>query len=233
MNNLPWAEPWLLMPTPYQSGHECGTDTSGLVDYKFNANGYRCAEWANVNWSESVIVLGCSHVAGVGVNNEHSLPYQLEQRWQRPVVNLGYGGSSMTVQLYNSLALIRRDINPYAVILVAPQLTRQAYFTWKEPIHMVPTQTEHLPVGIKDCYKGWIHHEPNAEVHGALQWAGIRHIWHDVPFYSFTTQDSDTRWISAVSLSRYIDRAHDGLHAGPQTLVNWANEIANNVDFPR
>lgn len=233
MNILPWAEPWLLMPTPHMSGSECGTDTSGLVDYQFNANGYRTRAWEDQAWQDSIVVLGCSHVLGVGVQVQDSLPYQLEQRFQRNVINLGYGGSSMTVQVYNSLALRAKAIKPYAVILVAPQLTRQAYFTWKEPIHMVPTQTEHLPVGIKDCYKGWIHHEPNAEVHGALQWASIRHIWHDVPFYSFTTQDSDTRWISAVSLSRYIDKAHDGLHAGPQTLVNWANEIANNVDFPR
>lgn len=233
MKNIPWADDQLLMPTPYQSGNECGTDTSGLVDYKFNTNGYRAAEWDQVDWAESVVVLGCSHVVGVGVSLEDSLPVQLARRFRRPVVNLGYGGSSMTVQLYNSLALSAKGIKPHAVILVAPQLTRLTYFTWREPVHMVPTQTDNLPVGVKDCYKGWIHHEPNAEAHGALQWASIRNIWQHVPFYTFTAQSSDTRWIDAEPLGRYLDKAHDGLHAGPQTLVVWANEIANHVDFPR
>jgi hypothetical protein len=229
MKNLPWADSHLLLPSPYKSGGQCGTDTSGKVNYHFNSNGYRTSEWDSIAWPDSVLVLGCSHVVGVGVNVEHSLPRQLEHILDCPVINLGYGGSSMTVQLYNSLALVKQGIQPRAVILVAPQLTRLAYFTWLEPVHMVPTQTEQLSVGIKDCYKGWIHHEPNAEVHGALQWASIKNIWQHVPFYTFTTQSSDTRWIDADCLNKYIDCAEDGVHAGPKTIAVWATEIANKV----
>jgi hypothetical protein len=191
-------------------------------------------------------------VLGVGVNVEHSLPGQLKHMLNCPVINLGYCASSMTVQLYNSLALVKQGIRPRAVILVAPELTRLAYFTWSSPVHMVPTNTVHmsqaiqrsqwlasmltshqeqLPEGIDDCYKGWIHHEPNAEVHGALQWASITHIWQHVPFYTFTVVENSnsTRWIDADCLPKYTDRAADGLHAGPKTIAAWATEIVNKV----
>ena len=40
------------------------------VRYMCNWNGYRARDWEDYDWSESIVVLGCSMAYGVGVSNE-------------------------------------------------------------------------------------------------------------------------------------------------------------------
>ena len=37
------------------------------IEYHVNSDGYRTKEWSDVHWKNSIVLLGCSYVYGVGV----------------------------------------------------------------------------------------------------------------------------------------------------------------------
>lgn len=87
------------------------------VRYTVNSQGYRTQEFDKINWSESIVMFGCSHVFGVGVTDEHTIPYFLEQISGRPVINMGIGGSSIQTTLFNGTILFNSNYPmPKAII---------------------------------------------------------------------------------------------------------------------
>jgi hypothetical protein len=75
------------------------------VKYTLNSLGYRTKEFDDIDWKESIVIFGCSHIFGSGVTDEHTIPYFLEQLSGRPVINMGMGGSSIQTALHNSIIL--------------------------------------------------------------------------------------------------------------------------------
>jgi hypothetical protein len=75
------------------------------VRYTLNSSGYRTKEFDDIDWKESIVMFGCSQVFGIGVTDEHTIPYFLEQLSGRPVINMGIGGSSIQTVLHNSIIL--------------------------------------------------------------------------------------------------------------------------------
>lgn len=75
------------------------------VRYTLNSLGYRTKEFDDIDWKESIVMFGCSHVFGIGVTDEHTIPYFLEQLSGRPVINMGIAGSSIQTALHNSIIL--------------------------------------------------------------------------------------------------------------------------------
>jgi hypothetical protein len=70
-------------------------------------------------------MFGCSYVFGVGVTDEHTIPYFLEQLSGRPVINMGIGGSSIQTALHNSIILNDSKYpTPKAVVIFLPDLHR-------------------------------------------------------------------------------------------------------------
>jgi len=75
------------------------------VKYTLNSLGYRTKEFDEIDWKESIVMFGCSHVFGTGVTDEHTIPYFLEQLSGVPVINMGIAGSSIQTVLHNSIIL--------------------------------------------------------------------------------------------------------------------------------
>ena len=95
------------------------------VKYTLNSLGYRTREFDDIDWKESIVVFGCSYVAGVGVTDEHTIPYFLEQLCGCPVINMGIGGSSIQTALHNSIILSDSKYpTPKAVVYMIPGLNR-------------------------------------------------------------------------------------------------------------
>ena len=69
---------------------------SDPYDYMYtrNSEGYRCAEFSSINWSNSIAVFGCSEVFGVSVPEDQTLPHHLSLLFGRPCINLGIPGAS-------------------------------------------------------------------------------------------------------------------------------------------
>lgn len=75
------------------------------VKYTLNSSGYRTKPFDKINWGESIVIFGCSTIFGVGVTDEHTVPYFLEQISGRPVVNMGIPGSSNQLITHNNIIL--------------------------------------------------------------------------------------------------------------------------------
>jgi hypothetical protein len=101
------------------------------VIYTLNSLGYRTREFDQIDWKESIVMFGCSHVFGTGVTDEHTIPYFLEQLCGRPVINMGIGGSSIQTALHNSIILNDSEYpTPKAVVNMWTGLNRyQLYET--------------------------------------------------------------------------------------------------------
>ena len=210
------------------------------VTYTWNSNGYRAPEWSEVDWPCTWIVIGCSLVVGIGVAEHHTLSSQLSVLLGKPCVNLGMGGSSADVIMYNTLRLIDAGIKPAGVVIVAPQLARMTYWTSKYYECLVPGFTRHeADPHIKQAYEGHLRYEPNAEMHGHMKLCGIQALWRaeGVPIVMSHYNEGKAVKPIGLSLPDKQDTARDvevinGLplgHNGFKTLSSWASAIANSI----
>ena len=98
------------------------------VTYILNNHNYRTKEWKEIDWKNSIVVFGCSHVFGEGLALDETLCYQLENLFDRPVINLGQSGTSNTFNWHNSLQFYNIFGIPYAVVQVWTAFERFLYY---------------------------------------------------------------------------------------------------------
>lgn len=214
------------MPADWQYRH-----TS--ISYLWNKSGYRCAEWADIGWDESHVVMGCSYVSGTGLALEHTLPAQLEQRTGRPTINLGYPGSGADIILDNTIRMIDLGIRPTRVIVIVPELVRLTYYKHTGLINHIP-QGELAPM-----YAEWITHAPNAEHHGWMKLRGARALWASVGvaidmFERIPIQGYELgpRLPNQIDLARDVEQDAQGhmyAHCGSATQSLWADYIVEAI----
>lgn len=85
------------------------------ITYVLNSDGYRTKEFDEIDWENSVVLIGDSNSVGVGVPVEQTVSAILEERINRPVINLSVAGSSNMFIMYNTARLLEQH-TPYAVI---------------------------------------------------------------------------------------------------------------------
>lgn len=136
------------------------------VIYTRNRNGYRAPEWDQVDWRESIVVIGCSMTYGVGVSEDETLSHYLNLLQGRPVINLGYPSCSNEVIVHNLATLMLKCPAPYAVIVNWTTLDRFAFWG-KDHIAMGPwTQKNEIDddVPLADLFKWRNYSEKNKYV---------------------------------------------------------------------
>jgi hypothetical protein len=101
---------------------------SKKITYKVNSSGYRTREWKDINWKESIVILGCSNTFGIGLDEDETISYMLESKINRPVINLGYPSGSNELILNNSVALFENFGAPYGVVINWSTPDRMRYF---------------------------------------------------------------------------------------------------------
>jgi hypothetical protein len=210
------------------------------VTYTWNSNGYRAPEWTEVDWPNTWIVMGCSHVVGIGVAEQHTLSSHLSVLLGKPCINLGMGGSGVDVIMYNSLRLIDNAIKPAGVVVVAPQLARMTYWTSKHYECLVAGFTRHeVDPYIKQAYEGFLRYEPNAEMQGYMKLRGVQALWRSEGVPIVMSHYNEGKAVKPIGLAlpdrqdaaRDVD-VIDGLptgHNGFKTLYSWASAIANTI----
>ena len=185
------------------------------VVYCFNSNKYRAPEFDSINWSQSVVIFGCSIVFGVGVSEDETIGYYLSQIMNRPVINLGQSATSMMYSLYNSVALSKNFPTPWAVV--------QCWTSSNRIVEATRTELKHVHSKI---YNYWNASSNNTEFHSYYIELLGEHIWKD-----------RTRYVSGSFFdSRYgptffetIDRARDLIHPGPKSNYEAAKKIAKEL----
>lgn len=198
------------------------------VTYTTNKFHYRCAEWADVDWSSSVLVLGCSFTFGVGLDDSQTITHQLSKLIDMPVVNLGQGGASWTFIWVNTIRLLAAGIKPKAVIYIWPNTNRycrlfkdsraRSYGPWN--------------IDIED--NGLGREYALAELHAQLLsgdlLTSIRALWTcpQLHYYYSPYDRQLTQW-AVRPLKPMVDKARDQVHPGVITTGLWANQLAKDL----
>jgi len=104
--------------------------TPPSIDYTFNNIGMRVSNDAyyditdDYDFSDKIVVLGCSQVLGIGIRYEYTLGECLSKLFGKQVINWGVGGCGPDAVFHNAMWLATRERLPLKVIILWPQPTR-------------------------------------------------------------------------------------------------------------
>ena len=98
--------------------------------HKVNSLNLRCPELDTIHWETSFVMIGCSHVYGIGNEDDTTIPHLLSKKLNAPVINLGVPAASrqhIFLLALNLLALVR----PVKTIIINTYPERIMDMTWK------------------------------------------------------------------------------------------------------
>lgn len=194
------------------------------VKYTLNSLGYRTREFDDIDWKESIVMFGCSSVFGIGVTDEHTIPYFLEKLSGKPVINMGIGGSSIQTSLHNSIILNDSEYStPKAVVNMWTELDRyQCYMnngvshigTWNKSDDKFETIDNTIPFNLMNIKM-------------------IRNLWKNKTiYYECNWVGGQQQLINKLDKEIYCeffecdgDLARDLMHQGPDTNFEIAKGI--------
>ena len=76
-----------------------------VINYTLNSHRYRTAEFNQIDWKNSIVIFGCSHTFGIGIDDDDTISSNLSKITNVPVINMGIGGTSIAFSFYNNLIL--------------------------------------------------------------------------------------------------------------------------------
>jgi len=204
------------------------------ITYRSNELAYRYSSFAKVDWSESVVMLGCSLVRGVGVCEEDTISQQLSRIIDREVINLGVNGSSITFACYNIALLLENYPPPKAVVLVWTDYRRAMFFetpdklaTWGFNHHNyihIGKWNKHI-----ESLKYVITKDPNWAAHTFFAMKNVRLLCRGIPLVEVTFFPNTVSIANCTFLGDQIDLARDLMHFGPKTNRLAAECIATQL----
>jgi hypothetical protein len=191
------------------------------IEYRYNELGFRTKPFSQIDWKNSVVVIGCSCVMGVGNTEEDGVCGQLEQILQKPVVNLGVSGSAIDWACRNSLVLHECFPHPKAIVQLWTALARYSDYHstgWFTPI--LPQNTR------KYCAKhDW-------EIRSMHYVESDRALWRDkTVYYDATWYKHVASRINVDYYDRTIDFARDLDHPGVKSCRLAAEGIAEKLFY--
>ena len=208
------------------------------VKYILNSNKFRTKEFKDIDWKNSIVLIGCSNTFGIGITEEDTIAANLQEITGKYVVNLGQPGVSNSVIAYNSYYLKENFPEPLAVVHLWTALTR--YFVMTESFHM-----ENI---INDIEK--TNNIVTPTVYNIMFMKMINALWKDHPNYIQTcandihagdSEDNDTTFEYSIARklfpeALYVDKyfwgdrtARDCGHPGRKATKKLAKIIASNL----
>lgn len=136
------------------------------VIYKFNKSGFRTYEFDLIDWKNSIVILGCSCTFGIGVAEDETINYHLENLTNKPVINLGISGISNHVIIDMLSYIINNFEIPTNIIINWTALGRFTYYfpdaslncgSWTSVIN-----SEYNNVNLELLYNAKNYHESNS-----------------------------------------------------------------------
>jgi hypothetical protein len=202
------------------------------VKYTLNSLGYRTKEFGDIDWKESIVIFGCSNVFGIGVTDEHTIAYFLEQLSGRPVINMGVGGSSIQTVLHNSIILNdSKYLTPKAVVNMWTDLSRYQCYMSDNVIHMGIWSTENK--------KSQFHTITNRIHFNLMNIKMIRNLWKNKTIYYEGTVFGQENLINKLETEICCERlnsleyedefARDMAHPSYMTNENIAKKIYEKI----
>ena len=187
------------------------------IVYKYNSHGFRTKEFSDIDWNNSIVVLGDSNVFGTGIAEEDTISYQIEEITGIPTVNLGICGSAIDHAMVNSMILYNYYPKPKGIVQLWTSLSRYTNF---EPDFL----TNFLPKD-KSFYKriDWV---TRSKLYIDIE----RSIWKNkVPRYEASFFKITQDHVDGVDKLRHVDYARDMEHPGSKSTKIAAEQIVKNL----
>lgn len=206
------------------------------VEYKFNRHGYRTNEWESIDWAQSVVLFGCSLVLGIGVNEDETVGYHLSKMLGRPVINLGIGGSSIAMSLFNSMLMMERKPTPWGVGFLWTEPSRLVEFTDSKLINWgiwhldLNTDGGRKNYGKSNIIRYWNSYDENSSLHSYFLTRAAKASWAARTRYCESTFLLSTK--EKLQLDTYLNydqQARDCIHPGPDCNFQMANILAGQL----
>lgn len=189
------------------------------ITYSFNKYGHRCKDIEDIDLSNYILVLGCSHTVGVGLELKKTFPYLIANELQCDYYNLSLSATGIDVIEYNLLTWLRRvNKSPKAIIIQWPDHTRFAsYFPGHENIVEKGAWTEDI-----DNMKLIVNSE-EVGFFNARKLLTLNLIKNIATCPVISCIFSSQAVFDPYNLYlRRIDKARDLNHAGIKSHKNWA-----------
>ena len=193
------------------------------VRYIMNSNGYRAPEWKDIDWQESVIIFGCSNVAGIGLAEDETIHYYLSVILNRPVIAIGAPGSSISFSFYNSIILSDHYPTPYAVIQLWSTLDRSLFFKDDLIVNGGPWDDQ------DKFFREYNMSDYNPPVHAKFISTASRNLWKGKCRYYSASYFDRTAYYTDSDFVEIDNQARDLLHPGRSNSITMAKLIAENI----
>lgn len=190
------------------------------VSYQYNECGFRTKSFDLVNWNESIVMLGCSMVEGIGLAESDTIAVQLENILEIPVINLGLGGTAVDLACWNSLILHEHYPHPRAIVQIWTGLDRYTDTKFVKDTVKVSNLLPH-----DDGYKIHLNWENRSKFYikaDRALWNG-KTRYYEGTFFNYTEESVN------VDAFHYVDKARDFTHPGVITARQTAETIAENL----
>lgn len=185
------------------------------ITYKNNEGGFRTKPFNKINWEEAVVVFGCSFVYGVGLAEEDTLCYILENKLGREVINLGIPGSAVDLNHYNSMILHENFPRPKAIVHCWTSLFRYTDFHDDQIITATPFTNFDLKINWGEKSKFFVHSD--------------RIVWRNkVVYKEYSFFEESYKELDVPSLD-IVDQARELKHPGILTNQLAAERIAKDL----
>lgn len=188
------------------------------IVYNYNEYGFRTQSFDKIVWQDSVVILGCSHVEGIGLAEEDTIAVQLEHILGIPVVNLGLGGSAVDIAAWNSLILHEHYPHPKAIVQLWTGLDRYSDYSEKDN-----RCKSNIPM------HGDYYTKQNWNFRSKLYIKADRVLWNNKVPYHEASFSMDTANQMGIEHYGYVDSARDQMHGGVATAKLVAKKIAINL----
>lgn len=199
------------------------------VTYNVNSNGYRAAEWDDIDWENAIVLAGCSMTFGVGVNEDETIGYFLEKITKRPVVNLGYPAGSNELIFNNVVSIFEHFANPYAV--VANWSTTDRFLFYSMDVVDVGLWTDQTVtvdgVKLEKLFKGLNYNITNMAMKSYFIEKATRQLCKDKSkYYSMSCFPSSSHYMRTDWHFLPDKNARDLIHPGPQSNRLMAEHLS-------
>ena len=197
------------------------------ITYTFNEHGFRCPEWDQIDWKNSIVLFGCSCTYGIGLSDEETISAHLEKLSNRPVINLGVPGGSNSLMIQNATNLLHFFKAPYAVANIWSTSDRFEYFLKDSIHHAGPWDGKNQSVD--NVQKLWQYTYEYPDHEQGLNYYETKigkYLWQDRSKYSAISFFPSTVTSTQLEKQFVIDnQARDLIHPGENNAIEVANYL--------
>lgn len=200
------------------------------IVYNINNSGYRTQEWNDIDWKESIVILGCSCTYGVGLAEDETISHNVEKLTGRPTINLGVPGISNQAIVQNLSILINNFPTPYAVIINWTGPDRFRYF-FNDMIYDggawdLNNTSLHNGLDFRDLYLKNCHKESNIVVMNYFNSSIAKSIVKDKSKYiNFSFFSTSASYTKSEIFFPYAATSRDLIHPGRESAIQVSKYI--------